>query len=291
MNYYSRSFRTKSYWIYALWSVDSGKTFMAALGSIWLIVEILSTFKVFNKEHLTLIYSIPITLIGLICVIVTRRPVKRIIYKYPGQDLKIEVCIDDIFNVSGQKIISTNTTFDTDIANGIISPSSLQGQFTQRFFSSELAKLDTELNKELKNLPYATITKQGGKTKRYNLGTTVKLKVAGDVFYWFAMADLNHNNNAKTTLKNVQEALDGLWEFIETKGEKQTTVIPLIGTGLGRLATSRKKLIAIVAQSFINASENHIFSEKLIIVVHPTDLEKSGLNLFEVKDLLNHYLP
>lgn len=264
---------------------------MAALGSIWLIVEILSTFKVFNKEHLTLIYSIPITLIGLICVIVTRRPVKRIIYKYPGQDLKIEVCIDDIFNVSGQKIISTNTTFDTDIANGIISPSSLQGQFTQRFFSSELAKLDTELNKELKNLPYATITKQGGKTKRYNLGTTVKLKVAGDVFYWFAMADLNHNNNAKTTLKNVQEALDGLWEFIETKGEKQTTVIPLIGTGLGRLATSRKKLIAIVAQSFINASENHIFSEKLIIVVHPTDLEKSGLNLFEVKDLLNHYLP
>lgn len=291
MNYYFRSFKTKSYWAYALWSVDSVKTFMAVVGGVWLFVDILSSFKVIDKEKLTLWYLIPIIVLGLIIVIITRRPVKKISYKYPGQDLTIEVCIGNLFDVPGQKVISTNTTFDTDIASGIISPRSLQGQFTEKFFPSNLPALDEALNKGLQHLPKSHIQKEAGKTERYNFGTTVKLNLSGQFFYWFAMADLNHNNNAKTTLKNVHQALDGLWEFIETKGEKLPTVIPLIGTGLGRLTTSRKKLIAIIAQSFINASEDNLFSEKLVIVVHPSDVEASGLNLFEVKDLLHHYLP
>lgn len=291
MNYYLRSFRTKSYWTYALWSVDSVKTFMAVVGGIWLFIDIFSTLKVFNKEDLSLWYLIPLTILGLIIVIFTRRPVKKITYKYPGQDLQIEVRIGNLFDVPGQKIISTNTTFDTDIARGIISPNSLQGQFTERFFPGNLPALDVELNRGLHGLPTIKVQKRSGKADRYELGTTVKFNMAGQFFYWFAMADLNQNNTAKTTLKNVQQALDGLWEFIETKGEKLTTVIPLIGSGLGRLATSRKKLIAIISQSFVNASENQIFADKLIIVVHPSDIDKSGLNLFEVKDLLHHYLP
>lgn len=105
------------------------------------------------------------------------------------------------------------------------------------------------------------------------------------------MAELNESNTAKTNLKNVNKSLEGLWNFIETRGEKLDTVIPLIGSGLGRLATSRKKLIAIIAQSFITASEENIFANKLTIVVHPSDVDKSNLNLFEVKDLLHHYLP
>ncbi|AZB28325.1 hypothetical protein EB354_03095 [Chryseobacterium balustinum] len=61
--------------------------------------------------------------------------------------------------------------------------------------------------------------------------------------------------------------------------------------GLGRLVTNRKKLIAIIAQSFVTASQNQVFVNKLTIFIHPDDIEKSNLNLFEVKDFLNHYLP
>lgn len=291
MNYYFRSFKTKSYWAYALLSIDSIKTFMAVVGGIWLFIDILSTSKAINKDQFHLWYLIPIALVGVFIVIITRRPVKKITYKYPGQELKIEVRIDNLFDIAGQKIISTNTTFDTDIANGIISLNSLQGQFTEKFFPGSLSALDAILDKGLDELKYTEVEKQSGKKKRYDFGTTVKFNLSGQFFYWFAMADLNPSNNAKTTLKNVQKSLDGLWEFIETKGEKLPSVIPLIGSGLGRLTTSKKKLIAIIAQSFINASENYIFSDTLIIVVHPMDVEKSGLNLFEVKDLLHHYLP
>lgn len=291
MNYHLRSLKTKSYWVYALWSIDSIKTFIAVVGGVWMIVDIFDSYHFLDKQKLPC-YSIFLLLfLGLFVVVITRRPVKKITYKYPGQDLKIEVRIDDLFKVPGQKIISTNTTFDTDISNGIISTNSLQGQFTQKFYPSDLPKLNSDLDKGLSGIEYTSVEKQAGKTQRYDFGTTVKLKIVDQYFYWFAMSDLNKNNNAKTTLKNVTQALDGLWEYIETKGEKDDTVIPLIGSGLGRLTTSRKKLIAIIAQSFINASEDQIFSNKLIIVIHPNDIEKSGLNLFEVKDLLQHYLP
>ncbi|KFF05553.1 macro domain-containing protein [Flavobacterium reichenbachii] len=291
MNYYLKSLRTKSYWIYALLSIDSMTTFIAVVGGAWSLVDILSSWHFVNKEKLPFWFLICLFLSGLLVVIFTRRPVKKIKYKYPGQDLTIEVCIDDLFTVNGQKIISTNTTFDTDMASGIISEKSLQGQFTKKYYPGDVPKLDKEIEDGLAGYSFTEIQKESGKTKRYDFGATVKLRHADQFFYWFAMSDLNYNNNAKTTLKNVHQALDGLWEFIENKGEKQDIVIPLIGSGLGRLSIGRKKLIAIIAQSFLNASEDNIFSNKLIIVIHPNDVDKANLNLFEVKDLLNHYLP
>lgn len=291
MSYHLRSFKTKSYWAYALWSIDSLKTFVAVVAGIWTIVDVMDAFKIFQKNVLPLYWLIPLILIGIIAVVITRRPVSKISYKYPGQDLVIDVCIGDLFSIPGQKIISTNTTFDTDTATGIINPNSLQGQFSEKYYQGEMPKLDAELNKGLKGLTSTMVQKEAGKKKRYEFGTTVKIKLADQYFYWFAMADLNTNNTATTNLKNVNKSLDVLWEFIATKGEKQDTVIPLIGSGLGRLKTSRKKLIATIAQSFISASEDQIFANKLTIVVFPGDVEKSNLNLFEVKDLLHHYLP
>lgn len=277
--------------MYALWSVDSAKTFIAVVGGIWSLVDILHSFHALNKDNLPSIFIYCLLLIGIIVVVATRRPVKKITYKYPGQDLKIEVRIGDLFEIKGQKIISTNTTFDTDISTGIISAKSLQGQFTEKYYHQEMDKLENELESGLSGLEFREIEKDRGKLKRFDFGTTVKLKRSDQIFYWFAMSDMNAHNTAKTSLRNVQYALDGLWEFISIKGEKEDIVIPLIGSGLGRLTTSRKKLIAIIAQSFINASEDNIFSNKLIIAVSPDDVEKSGLNLFEVKDLLIHYLP
>lgn len=290
MNYYFRSFWTRSYWGYALWSEDALKTFVAVVGGIWLFIDIFGALKIIDNQTLSLWYLAGLILIGFLAVIFTRRPVKRITCKCPGQDLKIEVLIGDLFDVVGQKIISTNTTFDTDLASGIISTKSVQGQFTEKYFPGNIHGLNDELEKGLKDIQFSEIQKEEGKIRRYDIGTTVKLQMAGEMFYWFAMADLNKTNNAKTSQHKVIQALEGLWDFIENQGEKQDIVIPLIGSGLGRLKTTRKRLIVIIAQSFLNASENNLFSNKLKIVIPPSDIDKSALNLFEVKDLLNNIL-
>jgi len=290
MNYYTRSFKTKSYWGYALWSVSSLTTFLATVGAISLFLDLLETFSLLKKSELPVWLLGVFVFAGILVVIITRRPVRRIRYKHPGIDLTIEVLIGDLFNTPGQKVISTNTTFDTDIASGIISDKSLQGIFTNLYYPGDLPKLDADLTSGLQGIPSVPWPKPG-KTNRYDLGTTVKLKIGPEYFYWLAMAEMNQNNTAKTGLKDLNQILEGLWEFIETKGEKLDTVMPVIGSGLGRLVTNRKKLIAIIAQSFVTASQNQVFVNKLTIVIHPDDIEKSNLNLFEVKDLLNHYLP
>jgi len=46
--------------------------------------------------------------------------------------------------------------------------------------------------------------------------------------------------------------------------------------------------LQIIAQSSISAFEINVFSNRLVIVIHPDAVEKSKLNLFEVKD--HHHL-
>lgn len=67
-------------------------------------------------------------------------------------------------------------------------------------------------------------------------------------------------------------------------------MVPLMGTGRGRIEMPRKPMIERIAQSFANASRDKIFSNKLVIIVHPSDVEKFGINLFEVKDYLSQSL-
>lgn len=289
--YFWQSIRTRSYWKYALLSSDGIKTFFAVLGAVWLLFEMMDFFKVFNSATLPS-YSLILLMLGsVVIVICTRRPISRITYKHSSQDLQIEVRIGDLFAIKGQKVISTNTTFDTDIAGGVIAANSLQGQFTNKYYPQQIQALDQKLDQGLANIPFTAYQKVSGKDQKYPMGTTVRIDIASEIFYLLAMSDLNYNNTAQTTLENVLTSTEELWNFIIAKGENEPIVLPLIGTGRGRITTNRKRLIARIAQSFTKASEQHIFCSKLIIVIHPNDAENFNINLFEVKDLLNHYLP
>lgn len=292
LEYYFRSFKTKSYWSYALFTTDSVKTFMAVVGGVWLFIDIFSSIGIFAKEQISWWNLVYVALIALLIVVFTRRPLTKITYKHPGKDLIIEVRIDDIFSLTGQKIIGTNTTFDTDLSNNIISPRSLQGQFTDRFFPNNISELDTRISKQLEGREYFEVQKEG-KKKQYPFGTTIKFNLQGEFYYWFAMAEMNESNNVKTTLNQLQKSLEGLWDFMEVSSERLPTVIPLVGSAFGRIGIKRKKLIALIAQTFVAAIESSstTFIDKLIIVVSPKDVERFELNLFEVKDMLKHYLP
>lgn len=291
LSYVWQSVKTKSYWKYAILSEDGFKTFFAVLGGAWTVIEILEFFKWLNKDHLPEYSLYFLIFTSLLIVILTRRPVHRIKYKIPGKDISIEVRIGNIFDCKGQKIISTNTTFDTDTANGIIALNSLQGQFTQKYFSNNINGLDQIVEKGLIGKPHTNFQKVSGKSKKYAFGTTVRIDIVNEIFYLLAMSDFNYNNTAHTTLENVLISIEAIFDFIAQKGENTDVVIPLVGTGRGRITANRKRVIALIAQLFVKASEQQHFSNKLIIVIHPNDVKNFGINLHEVRDLLNHYLP
>lgn len=291
MEYFWQSIRTSSYWRYAIFSVDGIKTFLAVLGTAWGLIELSDYFHLVQREQFPW-YALPLLLlVALFVVCLTRRPVHRIAYKLHGKDIAVEVRIGNVFKIPGQKIISSNTTFDTDLSNGIISTQSVQGQFTTQFYPGATDRLDAEIDRGLSGKQYQQYNKPAGKQKRYPIGTTVKIKQGNEVFYLLAMSQMNTSNVAQTNLGDLLLALDELWEFIKTQGDKEDIVIPLIGTGHGRIPTNRKQLLARIAQSFTKASEQVTFSNKLAIVIHPNDVKNFSINLFEVKDLLNNFLP
>ncbi len=284
LKHWLHSVRTFSYWRYALLTTDSVKTFFSVWGAVWLFVETAEFFSLFTVTLKT--YGWFFLAIAVLWVIWTRRPLRRICYKLPNRDVKIEIRVGDIFNVPGQIVISTNTTFDTDTSAGLINPDSLQGKFTQQYYEGNVGHLDGDLDRALSAVPSQAVT-GAGKTKKYEIGTVAGITVKGRLFYLLAMAEMNAHGNIQPTSKQViRQALNGLWDFILTKGEMGDVVIPIIGTGRGRSNATREETVKMIVQSFAQAIDKRLFAKKLTIVINPPDYREYNLNLFELNDYL-----
>ncbi|MBK8300397.1 MAG: hypothetical protein IPK90_08100 [Chitinophagaceae bacterium] len=157
----------------------------------------------------------------------------------------------------------------------------MQGQFTAKYFTGNQNELIKSIEEELALI---------NSTSPYPIGTTIPIHTHGKTFYFTAMAELGKGGNASSSIPQVQDALKGLWDYVKHKGELIELVVPIIGTGRGRVKISRKKMIALIAESFVKASAQSKFSEKLIIAVRPEDAQNFGINLYDIKDHLNHVL-
>jgi hypothetical protein len=286
VKHFFNSVSTWSFWRYALFSAEALGKMLAIVGAIWMFMEIMDFLSIYKQDQYGKFAIIPILLAAVVIVVVTRRPVSRVTYRVPGRDYMFEVKIGDLFKEAGDVVISSNTTFDTNIASGLIAPDSLQGQLAINVFQSNTGAIDQQLDAGLQNIPFTDRPDAPGKTREYPIGTVVKVGVPGKTYYFVAMSRLNGQGNANSTVRGVEDSLDGVWKFVADQGELRTLVLPLMGTGRGRLAIPRKKMIERIAQSFADASKEKVFSNRLVIVVRPEDAERFELNLFEVRDYL-----
>lgn len=286
MKYFFKSIITFSFWKYALFSFEALAKLFASVGALYFFMEILDFLSIYTKDHYSKYAIFPIFLVAIAHVIFTRRPVKKVTYKVPQKDYIFEVKIGDIFSEAADVVISTNTTFDTAIANGLIAAESLQGQLALKLFQGNITEIDRQLDLSLQNLPHEIRVNAPGKDKEYPIGTVAKVMIPGKNFYFVAMSRLNDQGNAKSTLRDIEDALSGLWQYVNDQGDLRTLAIPLMGTGRGRIDLPRKKMIERIAQSFADASKFKTFSNKLTIMIRPEDAEKFGVNLFEIRDFL-----
>lgn len=290
MDHLFRSFTTISYWRHFILSKDTYKSFFAVVGAIW------TSLRAADYTNNSLEFKdnwqifIAINLLALVITFLIKRPVSSISLNLPDEDVCIEVLVADIFKISGEKFISTNTTFDTNISNGLISPNSLQGQFSKKFYPNNMNSLDKEIEKVLKNEKYTIRENAPGKKLEYEIGTIAQINTYGERYYFVAMARLADKGNALSDLKKVQKAIKSFWTHINEYGELGNVVIPLVGTERGRIKVKRKKMIEYIAQSFKDAIKESTFSNKLIIVIKPEDYYKYHLNLFETRDYLKQAL-
>jgi hypothetical protein len=286
VKYFFESIRTYSYWKYALFSGEAVTKFFGVIGLLYLCVNIADLFNIYKKDQYAQYGIFIFIFLALAFVLSTRRPVSRVSYKVPKKDLTFEVRIGDIFKANGETIISSNSTFDTDMSKGLIARNSLQGQLAAQFFDGQTAEIDRQINESLQREAFAVNETRPGKKYEYPIGTVARLSAHGKNFYLVAMSHMNENGTAFSDPRMLDEALEKLWSNIAAKAELGDIVMPLMGTGRGRISIPRKKVIERIAQSFADASADRIFSNKLTIFVRPEDALKFSLNLFQVKDYL-----
>ena len=289
-------FLTKHY----LWTTlnKCGILFLGIFGAIWLVIEPLSVFWPPGLEWVPgggptiLSTSFGVALLSaILCFWCKSKALLSVTHGLYGTDVSIEIRVGDILKMEGALIISTNTTFDTDMSfnsnisdSHLISPESLQGQFTKKYYNSREALLDIEIKEALENVKFITVDNPIGKTKRYEIGTTVKVhpKNLPDPVYLLAIANIDQKGRASSTPENVLRSLTKLWQFISAQGGYGNLVIPVLGTGRARVQVKIEQMVMEIIKSFIAACSEEKFCKKLTVVIFERDYIDNSIDLVEL---------
>ncbi|MDY0990468.1 DUF6430 domain-containing protein [Flavobacterium sp. CFBP9031] len=255
-------------------------TFFGIIGFIWTIIEC-STWifseskypqdlKDFIRENI----NISLILIFLLSVIRHRRKLK-IEKKFSNTDLKVIVEFCDIFKQKGAIIIPVSDTFDNDIPNGLVNKKTVHGQFIEKFYSSNIGTLNSEITRNLQlvgAIPIETNNNLKGNKVRYDIGTACSIKPSNDkYFYLSALSFMKETGNVEMRPEYLYDFLSKTWDFIPNHGEYHDTVnIPVIGTGLHRLPANHTNQFIVneIVNSFFVTSKVQTFCKTLRICLY-----------------------
>ena len=267
----------------------------------WVVIEIMSHFLPkfgnWSRGNLWLLTAILLGgfLVGLVQFALKCRKMLSVTQELEAADVSVEIRVGDIFKMEGAFIISTNTTFDTDMSCNrhisdfhLIHPDSLQGQFTKRYYD-KVEHLDSELEDALKNEEPTAVEESIGKSKRYEIGTVVKVIPRDQVVYLVAITDMDKNGKVSSHPEDVLKSLAKLWHYVRMQGGYGPLVIPVLGTGRARGQVKREQMVREIIRSFIAACAEEKFCEKLTVVVSEDDYRKHNIDLQELgKQLYVH---
>jgi len=229
--------------------------------------------------------------LGLIIGIVRAWPRLSISAIVQDTDCSIELCVCDMFGLDDvHYVVSCNTTFDTSMDDGTIARDSVQGQFTNRFFST-IDQIDREIMHSLEGIDFYEMSEEDkpyGKKRAYPIGTVATVRFGERRAYLVAIAELNRDNTAHTTRPNMADALPRLWEHIKNKGDYSTLCCPILGSGRGRINAKREELVQEIVRSFIPAIRSSGFCKSLIIPVNPKDFAAGHVDFKAMSEFLTY---
>lgn len=227
-----------------------------------------------------------VSVVALLIAAATLAPTVRVNSRLKQRDLTISIELGDLFDGSDLLVVGTNRTFDTEIRDELISPRSIQGQFTRRYYNS-VQHLDAELDAQLREEPNVVlpqVEKRVGKLRLFEMGTVAKVNVSNRTTYLVAMATMNAHGVANCSIDDLRASLVGLWQYIAEKGGGLPRLrVPVLGTGFGKLMAPRQAVVSLVA-----ASAADRFCESFTIVVSVEDYLEHEVDLTELGDYLRY---
>jgi hypothetical protein len=248
--------------------------------ALWTIVESVLSFYPDLSLKGTKYYS---TLIGLSLILASIRAYqkKSIEFRVQHANTKIRVLFGDIFHQNGFIAIPVNEFFDSEIGLPV-SPNSLHGIIIDRYFGGHPASFDQLIEADLRGIPVQNVTRNIGKSHKYDIGTTALIKTNTHQFLLFALC-LTDSDTCKAfaSLEHLIVALKGLCakSRVTLGGEK--LILPLAGSGLASMGLPPQHLLHLILLTLIDETKRNQFASEIDIVLHPSRFDEINLGLIE----------
>lgn len=264
-------------------------TFVGIFGGIWLFIE---PAGLFLPERVNWGWRGYVGLVCLSLVLAVARNIPRtsLSRAFSSPDYTIEIKVGDLFDQPEHLVIGLNDVFDTELGE-IIKQSSVQGQFLDRIYSGDRARLDAEIDaalQPLKDKAQEDVDKKRGKRWRYPIGTTLALGVEGRRYFLSAYGRMGSDLRVKSTVDYIWLSLTKLWQQVRLRGHGKGVSIPIIGSDLARTGLSRMALAKLIIFSFVIATKEGFVANRLTVMIRPEDL--NSVDLAELQDFLHSTL-
>ncbi|MEM9272886.1 MAG: macro domain-containing protein [Cyanobacteria bacterium P01_F01_bin.143] len=260
-------------------------SFLIIFGTLWLLIEPAALFFPQNF-NLGWIGYLGLVSISLAISFIKCFPRKSIYQTLSSPDSTIGIKIGDLFDEPRHLVIGANDVFDTELGE-IIKPSSVQGQFLNRIYDNDLAKLDAEIDQALENYKARRIKENNkirGKSWRYPISTTITLGTPENRYFWTAYGYMGNDLKVTSNADYIWSSLSSLWEEVRRKGHGLEVAIPVVGADLARTGLPRMALVKLIVISFVIASKKEFVSRKLTVMIYPKDLK--NIDFYELEDFL-----
>ena len=208
-------------------------------------------------------------LVSLIYGLFKNYPKSSFAQKIRDKDSWIVIKIGDAVSNAGALVVPVNNEFDLSLNGNVKKAKSIQNKLIGDFYDSKEDHLKNDIQQKLDL-----------KQKPFPIGKTIEVEQKKKRFYLLANSIKNENNRATSSFDDFLMALNGLWDFLSCDASKDEAVtMPLINTQHGRNSQlTRDVVIKQIIDTFIDTSKYKCICEKLIISIHPSDIEKGALD-------------
>lgn len=253
------------------------RNFLELIGSVYLIFEICQTF-IGRISNVTSIFW----LLALICfffALTKEWPRDFFCFKIKGTDTVVEVISKNIFSLDGIIVVPINNKFQVDANSTMTHGNSIQAMLLKDIYYGDIEALKEDIGYAIReNGMVATAENVDCEASmdEYPIGTTLSINRSDKTFILLANTRINNCGRAFSQKNYTEQSLNGLWEGIAERSKKGRILIPLIGTGNGRVPITRENVFFSIVESFIQVPKAIAICEKLTIVINPKDI-KEGL--------------
>ena len=202
--------------------------------------------------------------------------------------IEVSVKTGDLFAENGNlKVIPFNEHFDTKVDDVIISRSSLNGIYINRYFNGAEKELARRIASDprLKKVVTVIETPDKGRSRMtYPLGTIHK---EGN-FLLLAFSKFNQSNEAYLDDKSLWESLINMWREIGTTYAGKSIDLPLVGSGITRLQNTNingQDLLELILLSLKVSGLCLNWNVSINIIVHPNNAKH--INFYKLENYLD----